>query len=833
MATALQACLLLGVFIPLASFVFLAFFGSKLGGAARRHEHAHHENSHGHAEHGHPAAAAPGEPLAGWVATAAIAASLILALIATFIWAGGDGESRRAWSEQAAHGAALWTNLGSVPIHFGVNLDSLTVITFLMVTICSTCIHVFSVGYMAGDPRFARFFCFLSLFCFSMLGLVIARSLLFLFIFWELVGVCSYFLIGFWFEKKSASNAAIKAFVVNRVGDFGFVIGLGLCLVYLGTLSLDSAPAVFEAGARAAGWSSTELSAAAAAVPAEQAAHAARLFTTLLWGVPLATWLGIGLFCGAIGKSAQFPLQVWLPDAMEGPTPVSALIHAATMVAAGVYLVARVFLLLTPGAQMFIAVVGCITLTMAALIAIVQTDIKRVLAYSTLSQLGYMVFGLGVGAWVGALYHLLTHAFFKALLFLGSGQVIAGCHHEQDLRKMGGLASKMPNTAIAFLIAVLAISGAGLPWLNVGLGGYFSKDEILAVAFYRHFNADKPAAEHAAGERAAGDVAALGSGVPVLLAANESAHAAQSHGDDPQAGHAAARPAPHAAPPVSRVPAALFWLPIVIAYVTPFYMGRCFILAFLGRPRDEHIHAHARETPIMYRPLLVLAGLTVVSSIPVFLFRPFVAHAAPGHAPLVPAISGDDHALHAAHQWLPAIVGFAWVVGLGSAWLLYRNGLALAERIRRAPVVHLLHHVLWNKFYFDHVYGFVLVGGTKVVAVICRLFDNWVIDGVINNAAYVFERLARFSGVVLDNRGVDGAVNGLGGGLWSLGGLLRRFQTGLARNYILLAALGVCALVVAVLSGGQASWALALFVAAAAALLTPWEQVRRGLMGER
>lgn len=832
MATVLQACLLLGVFIPLASFVFLAFYGWKLGGT-RRAAHGDSDWPVGNRPHndrpaGNQPHRAAGEPLAGWVATAAIGASLLLSVVATFIWAGGDAETRRAWMQAAADGAVLWTSVGGVPIHFGVNLDSLTVIVYLMVAICATCIHVFSVGYMAGDPRFARFFCFLSLFCFSMLGLVIARNLLFLFIFWELVGVCSYFLIGFWFEKKSASNAAIKAFVVNRVGDFGFVIGLGLCIVFLGTLSLDEAAATFEAGARAAGWTLATPGAAAAAVAPEAATRAGTLFTASFLGVSLATWLGIGLFCGAIGKSAQFPLQVWLPDAMEGPTPVSALIHAATMVAAGVYLVARVFLLLTPEAQMFIAVVGCITLTMAALIAIVQTDIKRVLAYSTLSQLGYMIFGLGVGAWVGALYHLLAHAFFKALLFLGAGQVIAGCHHEQDLRKMGGLASRMPNTAIAFLVAVLAISGAGLPWLGIGLGGYFSKDEILAVAYFQHFGAGDHHEEH-------------GQAVPAILAAEEGAKEHRSTG---AMGVNLSRSPSEPSVPLplgsfdplsagSAIPPALFWLPLLVAYITPFYMGRCFILAFLGKPRDAHVHEHAHETPLMYRPLLALAAMTVVSSIPVFLFRPFVAYAAPQNAPLAAAVDGNDPLLHAAHVWLPLLVGFAWVIGLGGAWLLYRNGLATAERIRRLPAVRPLHALLWNKFYFDHVYNFLFVAGTKVVAVICRLFDNWVIDGIANNLAYLCERIARFSGVVLDNGGVDGAVNGLGRGFWSLGGLLRRFHTGLARNYILLAVLGVTTLVVLILSAGRPGWALLLFAAAAAVLLTPWEQVRRRLLGER
>ncbi|MBI5866403.1 MAG: NADH-quinone oxidoreductase subunit L, partial [Planctomycetes bacterium] len=524
MATVLQICLILGVLLPLASFAVLVFFGQRFpAGAGLLHRAAsglRPRARHFESPEYEPPQYGPGEPLAGWIATAACALSCVLALVVLVIWA-GDPETRGAWTRAAVDSAPIWLRLGSMPIEVGVRLDSLTVIVFFMVTFCATCIHVFSLGYMRGETGYTRFFAFLSLFCFSMLGLVIAANLMLTFVFWELVGVCSYFLIGHWFEKKSASNAAIKAFVVNRVGDFGFLFGLGLCIAFLGTLSLDQLPAVFEAGAHKAGWATGALSPAAEKVAEAVATRASQLFTTQLGGISLATLLGLGLFCGAIGKSAQFPLHVWLPDAMEGPTPVSALIHAATMVAAGVYMVARIYAVLTPGALFVISVIGCITLTMAALMAVVQTDIKRVLAYSTLSQLGYMVFGLGVGSWIGALFHLLTHAFFKALLFLGSGQVIAACHHEQDMRKMGGLAPKLKRTAGCFLIAVLAISGAGIPWTSIGLGGFYSKDEILVVAMARLH------AYTGAGEAAGG----------------------------------------------WHVPTWLFALPVLIAWLTPLYMG--------------------------------------------------------------------------------------------------------------------------------------------------------------------------------------------------------------------------------------------------------------------
>jgi proton-translocating NADH-quinone oxidoreductase chain L len=456
-----EIALCLGVAAPLVMFAVLAFLGHRIG-----------------------------KPASGWCAVAAVLVSLGLSTYVTLGWLGMTDAAREAAS--AGVYAFEWVNLSvhghDVPIEFKVKFDALTVMMYFMVTLVSTCIFIFSVGYMAGhsdevdgQSKYHRFFAYLCLFEFSMLGLVISSSLFFLFVFWELVGLCSYLLIGFYFDKKFASNAAMKAFITNRVGDFGFIAGLMLVLFFLHTLDLDQAAKTFAAQATGG----TGIFAAG--------------INILGWhvsGMTLATLMGVGLFCGAMGKSAQFPLHVWLPDAMAGPTPVSALIHAATMVAAGVYLVARIFRLLTPDAQMFIATIGCITLTITALIAIVQTDIKKVLAYSTLSQLGYMIFGLGVGAWIGALFHLITHAFFKAMLFLGSGQVIEGCHHEQDIRKMGGLRRKMPVTCWTFFVGVLAIAGFGIPKAHLGIGGYFSKDEILAVAYDRTYNWGGPRLRH-------------------------------------------------------------------------------------------------------------------------------------------------------------------------------------------------------------------------------------------------------------------------------------------------------------------------------------------------
>jgi NADH-quinone oxidoreductase subunit L len=367
-------------------------------------------------------------------------------------WAG-----RTTWAEVGPSGA---TN--AVKLEVGYRIDHLTALMFAMVAFVSTCIFVFSLGYMADETedehedeeahvtrpgRFGRFFLFLSLFCFSMLNLLIADNLFQVFISWELVGVCSFFLIGFYHERASAALAANKAFIVNRIGDAGFLIGLALVWTYFGTFNFQE---IFR-------------DIASGPLPME---------------MPNALFViaGIGIFLGCVGKSAQFPLHTWLPDAMEGPTPVSALIHAATMVAAGVYLVGRCFPMFTPEVRLIIAYTGAITLFLAATIALVQTDIKRVLAYSTVSQLGFMMLALGVGGWVAGLLHLLTHAFFKALLFLGSGSVILGCHHEQDLTKMGGLRHKMPVTAYTMLVGVLAISGT--PFFS----GWYSKDMILSNA---------------------------------------------------------------------------------------------------------------------------------------------------------------------------------------------------------------------------------------------------------------------------------------------------------------------------------------------------------------
>ena len=454
--------------------------------------------------------------------------------------------------------AIRWLHVGDLKIDLSLKLDPLSLMMLLVVTGVGGLIHIYSFGYMREDRSMGRYFAGLSLFMFSMLGIVLASNLVMLFIFWELVGLSSYLLIGFWYEKPSAADAAKKAFITNRLGDFGFILGIILLWGTLGSVDFQKLQMVLASKPEALGG--------------------------------LAALAGLLIFCGAMGKSAQFPLHVWIPDAMEGPTPVSALIHAATMVAAGVYMLCRLFFLLSaqsvwPDGLSFlngisaldlIAWTGGFTALLAALIAVQQDDIKRILAYSTLSQLGYMIMAVGLGGPTPAMFHLATHAFFKALLFLGAGSVIIACHHEQNIWKMGGLKQKMPWTCRTFLIGTLAL--CGVP----GFSGFYSKDAILAQASHH-------------------------SGL-------------------------------------------LFTVGVLVAGLTTFYMSRLYLVAFHGGARSDHA-AHAHESPgVMTWPLRILAVPSVLAGfwgIDVFIDRQFhptsAAHAgsfldtlfAPfGHAPL-------------------------------------------------------------------------------------------------------------------------------------------------------------------------------------------------------
>ena len=369
-------------------------------------------------------------------------AAVIAGFLLSLVYVGLTG-----W-QTSSESVSSWLAIGDFQVEFGLRLDPLSKLMMLLVTGVASAIHVYSWDYMRDEPGFSRFFACLSLFTTSMLGIVLANNFIELFIFWELVGVSSYLLIGFWFERPAAADAGKKAFLSTRLGDFGFLLGILTVWSTLGSLNFGVLQQKLLADPQALGG--------------------------------LATAAGLLIFCGAVGKSAQFPLHVWLPDAMEGPTPVSALIHAATMVAAGVYMLSRVFFLLNGTALDVISWIGGFTALFAALIAVQQNDIKRILAYSTLSQLGYMVMGVGLHGPKEAMFHLSTHAFFKALLFLGAGSVILALHHEQDIWKMGGLRNKMPVTYWTFLAGTLALAGV------VPLSGFYSKDAILGRAIEQH-----------------------------------------------------------------------------------------------------------------------------------------------------------------------------------------------------------------------------------------------------------------------------------------------------------------------------------------------------------
>jgi NADH-quinone oxidoreductase subunit L len=697
-------------------------------------------------------------------------------------------------------------------LKLGFRIDMLAAVMFVMVTLVATLIHLFSIGYMSDElqetvedhevhtdkghlqrrGRYGRFFMFLSLFSFSMLNLILTDNLFQIFVSWELVGICSYLLIGFYFERTSASNAANKAFIVNRVGDAGFIIGLLIIWTYFGTFNFqeiftrircpeaDSHGVVKVDGRNAAhqiirGNIAPETGKSYSTITLDKEGDTALIFPrqtegrhwhgpssrTVASNEPRATeysyipyWLlvaaGLGIFMGCVGKSAQFPLQVWLPDAMEGPTPVSALIHAATMVAAGVYLVGRCYPLFTPEVLLTIAYVGAITLFVAATVAVVMTDIKKVLAYSTVSQLGYMMLSLGVGGWTAGLLHLLTHAFFKALLFLGSGSVIYGCHHQQDMLKMGGLYPKMKITAITMLIGVLAI--AGIPLFS----GWYSKDEILAGAFgfamknQQHF--------------------------------------------------------------------LLFLLPLVTAGITTFYMFRMWFMTFTGKPRDHHVYEHAQESPwTMTMPLIVLAVFSVCVAWPMpdstgwpllDADKSWLGHEL-HHYNQPEAVNVDFKSALASAQDNHTIIGLLalGVVGIGLAFasLLYYYGvLDPNEAKEQFPGVH---RFLTCKWYFDELYSALIVRPGIIIAHWCRSFDANVIDGFVHLLARWNLFTSRWSGR-FDKGIVDGFANLLADVSYGIGNWLRNVQTGYLRSYILflaLAAVGIWVLLyawAAALGGG-------------------------------
>ncbi|GAM99416.1 NADH-ubiquinone oxidoreductase chain L [alpha proteobacterium U9-1i] len=607
-------------------------------------------------------------------------------------------------------------DVGGFTSTWSVRIDTLSAVMLVVVNTVSFLVHVYSIGYMAEDPHRARFFSYLSFFTFAMLALVTANDFLQLFFGWEGVGVASYLLIGFWYQKRSANDAAIKAFVTNRVGDFGFALGIMAAFFAYGSIQYD------------------EVFAAAVANPDLMLGVGA-------FQVRAVEAVAFLLFIGAMGKSAQFFLHVWLPDAMEGPTPVSALIHAATMVTAGVFMVSRCGELfhIAPLASGFVTVIGAGTALFAATVGVAQNDIKRVVAYSTCSQLGYMFFAAGVGAYNAAMFHLFTHAFFKALLFLGAGSVIHGLHHEQDMRYMGGVRKPMPITWAMMTIGTLALIGFGIPGIG-GFAGFYSKDAIIEAAYGSH-------------------------GIGAQFA---------------------------------------FWCGVSAALLTSFYSWRLAFMTFEGAYRgnphghghDEHGHgdghaahagndhhhsdphakpeggaAPAHESPwVMLAPLMVLAAGAIAAGT---IFAPYFLgeHAHEFWRGAVPLAHGEHHDFPAWVIWAPLIVT---VTGFVGAVIFYLFNTGAAKAMAKGP----LWAFLYNKWYFDEIYDFIFVKGARAIGdLFWKVGDQKVIDGLGPNG---FAAASRF-----------------------FAGQVRRLQTGFVYHYsflMLIAAVGFGAY--AILAGG-------------------------------
>src|SRR5215216_590845 len=675
----------------------------------------------------------------GWLAIGLMLASTVVALgVAGDVLAAGvgahaaEGESA-AFAFPAANIVSTfrWAPAGGdAAFTMGYYIDPAATAMLVMVTITSTCIHLFSLGYMAHDERQSRFFSFISLFTAAMLLMVIASNLLLFFMAWELMGLCSYLLIGFWYDKVypdprqiTPRQAAMKAFITTRVGDVLFMVGLAYLWTQAGSLDFGTgAGQIFNP---------------------EFLAHIGS--TTNALGISVATGIALLLFAGTVGKSAQFPLHVWLPDAMEGPTPVSALIHAATMVAAGVFLVGRTYpIFVVSGALPIVAFIGAFTALFAALIAVAQFDIKRILAYSTLSQLGFMVAALGIGGWVAAIFHLLMHAFFKALLFLGSGSVIHGMEatvgHDsntsQDIRNMGNLRRYMPTTWLTYMAGYLALAGI------VPFAGFWSKDEILADAFSN--------------------------------------------------GHWI-----------------IWLMLTVAAFLTAFYMTRQVVVVFFGKfrghaPRvdttpsepkavehahehgDEHAgeHAHGGHDPhespwTMWLPLAILA---------VFAFGAGWVNVTGG----LSEFFGQE-----AEGFNFATAGIATLLALGGialGWSLYHNAFATAADLD--PLEHMMpgvFRVLNRKFYFDEIYGSTFGRLSYGLAWAWNLFDRYVLDGLLRLTAAITVFFGRLNFIIDDTVLNDGA-DVLTDGTYNTGDVVRQAETGKIQDYASLIFAGVVVL---------------------------------------
>jgi len=718
-----------------------------------------------------------------WFATGIMGLCALLSFIVFF----------NVWGNQEEHHVRFdWVNLGSgigslLPLKFtlGLMVDSMSAIMLVVVTFICFLVHLFSIDYMHGEEHYNRYFAYLGIFTFSMLGIVLADNLLLTYIFWELVGLSSYLLIGFWFKKEAPIRANKKAFLINRIGDIGMFIGMLILFLQFSTLDLSAlkilmTESTFEQGK----WIITLSSGVKGQVPVTHSLDA-------FW----LTVAGICLFCGCVGKSAQFPLQVWLPDAMEGPTPVSSLIHAATMVAAGVYMVGRIFALLSVDALTVIAFIGMITAFMAAYSAMTQTDLKRVLAFSTISQLGYMVMGLGVGAYDAALFHLVTHAFFKCLLFLTAASVIHAMHHvehelhhhgkhvhfdPQDMRIMGGLRKKMPVTFWTYFVGTMAL--AGIPFFS----GFLSKDAIIV-----------------GGWGWADEMSGNGSNIYYLV------------------------------PVVGFLTAAM----------TAFYMGRQMFMTFFGDFRLEKLSEdakgafeHVHDATFWMKPALVCLALFTIA--PVFVPSLNPVNLTNGHSSwfmhtisIPKAVTPDNNSYisketlsgiskehptsHApavtprqlsiienAHHRHHAGLVLSLIIGIGSILLAYvfygsytKLGPLSKEKIQ---LVHaritseesIPYKISYNKWYMDEIYHVVFVQPTVYFSEFTSWFDAKVIDGVVNLVARLNVILGNLSGW-FDRWVVDGAVNLSAYLSGRLGSVTRRFQNGDIQLYFIYMLAGV------------------------------------------
>ncbi len=643
-----------------------------------------------------------------WVSIGAILITLVLSLSMLL-------NMFMNWDSDFSHEAKFtWIDLGAFKIELGFWVDNITIVMLVVVSLISSMTHIFSLEYLKGDVRYSRYYAYLGLFTFSMNGIVLANNLISLYVFWELVGVSSYLLIAHWFEKPSAAAAGKKAFLTNRVGDIGFFIGIMLMFTAIGSFNFQE---VFSGVSQG------------------------------LIGGSLLTLAGVGLFMGAVGKSSQFPLHIWLPDAMEGPTPVSALMHAATMVAAGVYLTVRLFPLFSSDALLIIAYVGGFTAFFAASIAITQNDIKKVLAYSTVSQLGYMILAVGVGNYIAAFFHLLTHAMFKACLFYGSGSVIHAMHHSlhelddhktdpQDMRNMGGFKSKMPITYWTMTIATLAISG--VPFFS----GFLSKDAILAgsLGFAQYY---------------------------------------------PQ----------H------------FLLPVFgfgAAAITAFYMFRLIFMTFHGESKMPKVFKRIHESPrVMTFPLMLLSGLSIFIFYTLPYFNPLSDHgwftelilAGDSVVPGNPTAHEIGEGVHHAHYTAMALSLLVAGLGIGLSYLMYIKKKLSAEAW--AKKMGFMYKLSFNKYYFDENYDRFLYQpflklSRAVAYVDWDLYDKYFING--------FGRITKWLSFLtgrIDYDGLDQSiVDGFGRSVQGFGKQLKQVQTGRLQNYMLFALVGVIIILV-------------------------------------